>query len=141
MNGVLLGTDHNGVYIWTGARIGSLSLSFSSAYLSPRYLSLATTFLWPPLFSSPYLLVSAFLWCQHCSGASIALVPALLWCQHCSGASIALVPALLWCQHCSGASIALVSAFFWYLVPELRASHKRACHELPTPSSPTLASL
>jgi hypothetical protein len=27
------------------------------------------------------------------------------------------------------------------LVPELRASHKRACHGLPTPSSPTLASL
>jgi hypothetical protein len=36
-NDVLLGTDRNGVYIWTGARIGSLlqRLSFSSDCHSP----------------------------------------------------------------------------------------------------------
>src|SRR5271156_3673562 len=69
----------NGVHIWTGARISSLSFSspfpspapailqrlpFSSDYHSPAPTILRATFLWPPLSSSPYLLVSVFLWYQ-----------------------------------------------------------------------------
>jgi hypothetical protein len=86
-------------------------LPFSSAYYSP-----ATTILQRLPFSSDY----------H------SPAPAILQRLPFSGHYISL------------ATTFLQSLFFGVsipLVPELRASHKRACHGLPTPSPLTLVSL